>query len=725
MKTPRVKIPNLGLTAKLTLWAVLGGIVGFGLIASLAWQISEQRARSRIESQISDALTAFQSYYDRENADLDAVGHWLAGQKDLIDTTRSRDSRKLTSYLEPLTKASIIDTLAVTDNGGTVISRVKVDQAPSQGDNIFIQPGAGEVLAGHISPGVEEDVYGSLQGRLFLPLYDSDKSQIGALLLGYDFDKGFLRYSPKPSGGELFIVYKDRIQVSSLSDRQGKPWIGQLAPADVMVAEREHRASDYLTLETENGAYLVKFNPLWSPAGDVIGMYGMGIPLSSISALQTSLFGPLVFVLLAGLAATFGIGLVTTRSIVSPIQKLTAAAKSMAQGDLSSHIDWTRNDELGDLARQLDVMRQQLRQALSSAHFEKDRIAGVIRSMDTAVVCTDRNDCITDANPAAEVLLRQKLESLVGQSWYGLFGLPNDDEESPSRGSELDLRGMVSKGHMVLKGHFPSRTLPQVVLDVTSTRLEVDGESAGYVHVVRDVSAQENFIKTKDEFILNVAHELRSPLASLRASIDLLIEDYARMDKREMRQMLRTLERATTKFQRLVENLIDIGNLWAGRFRVHLAPTKFADLMKDALVQVEPLLHARGQHLEVEMDKAPDCYVMADRTRIAQVIINLLMNASKYSEDDAAITLSTCEDEGFLSIGVTDHGRGIPPEELESIFTRFFRGKRAEEEEPGIGLGLALAKGIVQAHGGQMRVESQLGTGTTFWFSLPKARPSA
>lgn len=221
---------------------------------------------------------------------------------------------------------------------------------------------------------------------------------------------------------------------------------------------------------------------------------------------------------------------------------------------------------------------------------------------------------------------------------------------------------------------------------------------------------------------MNAAHELRGPLASLRASIELLVEDHATMSKQDMGVMLRTLQRAVVKFQGLVENIVDVGNIQAGRFRVRPAPTRLDSLIQDALEQVLPLLQGRGQSPKQEL-ACGSLIVSADRARIAQVLINLLTNASKYGPEGEPITLSANSQDGYVVVKVTDCGPGIAPEEQSQLFQRFYRGRRAAEEGIGIGLGLALAREIVQAHGGQMDVESQIGCGTTFWFSLPKANP--
>jgi signal transduction histidine kinase len=371
-------------------------------------------------------------------------------------------------------------------------------------------------------------------------------------------------------------------------------------------------------------------------------------------------------------------------------------------------------------------MRQQLRQAFQSVTLEKSRNAAIIQHMGVAAVITDHSLNIAAVNPAAEALLKQSQANLLDKSWHTVFDVNGvnglDGKASPPFWSlgETEAGG---NHNLMVRGRFPLRAHSQITLDVISTQVEVEGEPAGFVHILQDASAQEQLVRAKDEFIMNAAHELRGPLASLRASIELLVEDYATMSKPDLGVMLRTMQRAVVKFQGLVENLVDMGNIQAGRFRVRPVSTQLSGLIQDALAQVDPLLRGRGQSTEVKID-CPSVFVSADRPRIVQVLINLLTNASKYGPEREPITLSAHSDEGCVVIEVTDRGAGIAPEEQAHLFQRFYRGRRAEEEGIGIGLGLALAREIVTAHGGQMDVRSQIGEGTTFWFSLPKVDQS-
>jgi two-component system phosphate regulon sensor histidine kinase PhoR len=285
-----------------------------------------------------------------------------------------------------------------------------------------------------------------------------------------------------------------------------------------------------------------------------------------------------------------------------------------------------------------------------------------------------------------------------------------------------------SARQMLQRQAFPGTTVrrrlalllkPDVVLDVISTRLHVDGVWQGYLHTLEEAVEPEPFAVANEEFLSSVAHELRGPLASQRAYMEMLLADYGTLNQSDIAAMIHILHGIVVRFQELVDNLLDMGQLRAGRFTIVPDATTLNVIIQDALKQMDPLLRTRGQLVVLEIETGENCEIWADRQRIFQVLLNLLQNAFKYAPKEQPITLRSYTQGNFAFVEVTDLGPGIPPEEQAHIFERFYRAKRVEQEGAGIGLGLALAKGIIEAHGGQIGLNSQPGAGTTFWFSVP------
>jgi PAS domain S-box-containing protein len=447
-----------------------------------------------------------------------------------------------------------------------------------------------------------------------------------------------------------------------------------------------------------------------------------GQPLRLYTLDESALYRALFTALLLCIAALIVIALYVARIWTNRIRALDTTTQRLAAGDLSTAIPAPNAKELAALAANMDLMRQHWRAVLENFALKEKRYATVVESLDAAAVITDAQQTILALNSAAETLLRQKREQVLGLAWYKLFAFAQSQDHSLASFWQTIGAGMNGHTHATLRGRFPLQSFPQVVLDVVSTPVVLDGTAQGYVHMLKDASELEQVTREKDEFLLSVAHELRGPLAAQRASIELLLQDYASLNKRDLGGVIRILHRSVVNFQGLVENLVDIGRLRAGRFTVISTATPLHRLVQDAVLQIEPLLQAKGQQLEMQIKTPPDCNVMVDRPRVIQVLLNLLRNANKYGLEDQPITLTTFCEGAYAFIEVTDRGPGIAPEEQAGLFQRFYRVKRVEEEGAGIGLGLALAKGIVEAHGGQIGLRSQIGEGATFWFSVPLAQ---
>jgi signal transduction histidine kinase len=258
------------------------------------------------------------------------------------------------------------------------------------------------------------------------------------------------------------------------------------------------------------------------------------------------------------------------------------------------------------------------------------------------------------------------------------------------------------------------------VLEIVST--EIRGR--GWIHTVRDVTAQAELLRLKEDFLLQVAHELRTPIASLSASLDLLHQDALTMPRDEFSTMVNTLRRSALRLEHLVENLLDAGSIEAGTFQVRTIPTSVRHALQEALVFVQPIMEGKAQRLVTRIEPGGD-RILADPRRTAQVLANLLANASKYSPDSTTMTVSARGADGYVRVTVRDEGPGIPLDEQPRLFQRFYRSRLVREAAGGLGLGLTICRAIVQAQGGDIGIESAPGEGTSVHFTIPKARELA
>jgi PAS domain S-box-containing protein len=272
------------------------------------------------------------------------------------------------------------------------------------------------------------------------------------------------------------------------------------------------------------------------------------------------------------------------------------------------------------------------------------------------------------------------------------------------------------------QGRMADATGRTVDLEVSRTVLQEEDEHGYAVYVVHDISRHAEVNRLREQLLYSVAHELRSPLMVLDNALEIIDTEYPGLSADDFHHLLGTARRTTRRMYTLMEDMLSAGSIQSGHFVV--AP-KVADLrviVSDALEIVGPPIAGRGQRVE-EHYPEPLPPVLADRRYARQVLTNLLANASKYSPDQSVIRVVAVPNANMVRISVDDEGPGIAREHQDGLFERFYR-VRADSEVPGVGLGLSIAKGIVEAHGGSIGIDSEPGSGTSVWFTLPRASPS-
>jgi two-component system phosphate regulon sensor histidine kinase PhoR len=243
------------------------------------------------------------------------------------------------------------------------------------------------------------------------------------------------------------------------------------------------------------------------------------------------------------------------------------------------------------------------------------------------------------------------------------------------------------------------------------------GEREGMIMVFHDLTRLKQLERTREEFVANVSHELRTPLSLIKGYIETLL-DGARNNPEVAERFLKIIERNTNRLDLLIQDLLTISALESGRMKLTLQPVDLHALAEKVLAD----LHARAENRSVTLvNELPALPTRADANRLDQVFANLVDNAIKYGRAGGKVTVSGRKlDDDRLEIFVRDDGPGIPPDALDRVFERFYRVDKARSrDQGGTGLGLSIVKHIVQAHGGEVRVESEPGKGAAFFFTLP------
>jgi two-component system phosphate regulon sensor histidine kinase PhoR len=243
------------------------------------------------------------------------------------------------------------------------------------------------------------------------------------------------------------------------------------------------------------------------------------------------------------------------------------------------------------------------------------------------------------------------------------------------------------------------------------------GEREGTILVFHDLTRLKQLERQREEFVANVSHELRTPLSLIKGYTETLL-DGARNNPEVAERFLKIIERNTQRLDLLIQDLLTISALESGRMKLDLSPVNLRALAEKVL----NFLHTKAENKNAQLiNELPELTANADVNRLDQVLANLVDNAIKYGRAEGRVVVGGKKyDDGRLEIFVRDDGPGIPPEALDRVFERFYRVDKARSrDQGGTGLGLAIVKHIVQAHGGEVRCESEPGKGATFFFTLP------
>ncbi len=377
-------------------------------------------------------------------------------------------------------------------------------------------------------------------------------------------------------------------------------------------------------------------------------------------------------------------------------------------------------------ARTLADSLQQSASELTAHARHRDRLAGelesVLNSAGEGIYGLDRTGRATFVNEAAGRLTGHEPEELLGHSVHDLIHHTRaDGSRNPSSACRLSATLRTGTPHVHAEDLYWRKDGTSFPVEYTATPLEEGGQITGAVVVFRDVSERHRLDRMKDEFVSIVSHELRTPLTSIRGSLGLLASGVLGPLPAKGRRMLEIAVQNTDRLARLINDILDLERINSGRIEIDSQPMSAGDLMARAGEEMSGMAVLAGVELVLTPTEIP---VLADCDRILQTLTNLLSNAIKFSLHGGTVHLSAELRGAKVLFKVSDQGRGIPADKLESVFERFEQADSSDSREKGgTGLGLAICRSIVAQHGGRIWVESEPGRGSTFLFTLPAPAP--
>jgi two-component system phosphate regulon sensor histidine kinase PhoR len=433
------------------------------------------------------------------------------------------------------------------------------------------------------------------------------------------------------------------------------------------------------------------------------GIVRVARPTAAVNSSLSDITRSILIAVVITTAVAAGLSLAIGSTIMRPLGRLAGAARSIASGNLAERVRPRPSGEVGELADAFNYMAESLQELVAAASQERERMIAALNSSVDAVLAVDAEGRITFANRAAERLFERSGGDLVGKPFA--WAMPNEEVMEALRASREDGRRETRLVERANRQYFRVITTPIIG----------GGEWAALV-VFHDLTDVRRVEQVRRDFVANVSHELRTPLASIKSVIETLAGG-ALEDEAAARDFLSRADAEVDRMVQLVEELLELSRIESGELPMSREPVEMASVVADAVERLRPQAEKQGLSLTVDIaaDLPP---IIGDAERLARVVVNLLHNAVKFTLAGGSVQVSAGLAEGAVTVRVSDTGVGIAPEDLPRIFERFYKSDRARASG-GTGLGLAVVKHIVEAHGGTVSVESEQGRGSTFSFAIP------
>ncbi len=399
--------------------------------------------------------------------------------------------------------------------------------------------------------------------------------------------------------------------------------------------------------------------------------------------------------------------------ITAPLRSMREAAQQFAEGKFDKKVPILTRDEIGELGITFNRMASQLKTNIMALQQEKEQLSGILSSMADGVMTFNKEGKLLISNPPSRTFL---------EKWAREQRPLNPSTKKETLTLPSDIMALFKKVVEEEREQTTEVTYQGHTWVVVMTPLYDQTAVRGAVAVLRDMTEERRLDLMRKGFIANVSHELRTPISMLQGYSEAIVDGVAESEA-EKKEMAKIIYDESLRMGRLVNELLDLARLEAGHFQLNVTETKMGDFLDKAVGKFRN--HAREQEitLSYQGDLLPDFSLEIDPDRIEQVLTNLIDNAIRHTPKDGNVSVKVAVVEPYLKVSVKDTGVGISKEDLPFVFERFYKADKARTRgKAGTGLGLAIAQNIVQAHGGTIRVASEVGKGTTFSFTIPLNR---
>ncbi|MBN1146303.1 MAG: PAS domain S-box protein [Anaerolineales bacterium] len=643
--------------------------------------------------QVDQAQRAARALYTAKQVELENLATLTARRPTLQELLHLEDQAALEQYLGSLQDEAGLDLIVACDISRNVVASTNAR------------------VARHACESWRSDRYWVLNvdggNQVWLSALhpvDAEDASAGEVIVAIQLDDEFAVQMREQTGLEHTLWVQGSPAASSFpSDLAGLADIAQRT-----LASTSNGDGVFSQFEVDDNLFYSAY--MFIPGGEIDAEMALDVSeiLSARVRLAMTLGGSILVVAL--IVSILGVYL--AQRISKPLVGLANAAGVFQRGDLEAPVAVQASvQEIEQVARALEGARLDLRRLILHLQQEKAWSDYLLESIVEGIMTLDHEGRITYFSHGAENVTGWKRDQVLNRSSDEVFRLVEAggsfSEWIPAPGKKVKLALELADGR-------------QMILAVTGARLAPSEVSdAEVVLVFRDVSEEEMIHRLLGHFLANVAHEFRTPLSSLAASIELLFDQAPDLSAEELQELLVSLHLSTISLQTLMDNLLESASIEAGRFRVSPRRSDLNWIISETIRMMQPLLDKYGQRLHASLPPAMP-WVWADERRMIQVLVNLLSNAIKYGPENGEIFLEVEMHDDRVKVSVADQGTGIPEELRKDIFRRFtYPRSLSNSARMGVGLGLWVVKTVVEAHDGQVGVSDWPGGGAVFWFTLP------
>jgi len=673
----------------------LGIGVAIGLPVIL---LINRQASSQAQLLLDQATLTTQAFLTSEQSDLQNLALLVSQRPTLNRLLEEKDFSSLEGYLDILRHSVNLDLILVCSEGmeiqgvGENVSMSELCQTDSQ--------------SGYATLSSNDDLY------LYTSVDLESTGQTAYRVLAGKRMSLILEELQKETGLLYFLAWQNQVMYSS------DPLI-ETTPAQAM--ELQNKADQAARTSLGQQAFNLNAHQYIlgvldiNPSLDIhlISALNVDSQIAVQQNLSRSFTAGLFFIILLA----FGLGVWQSERISHPIVDLANTAANFRQGNLDTPVSVQSSVwEISQLANTLEDARIALQHTMEQLQAEKTWIEHLLNSIVEGTLTLDAQNRITFASTGVGRILESEPDKIIGRKVDDIF-LPAEGEavfsrQLPSTGQQRRISIRLKNGEERLLSISKADFIPPVASD------------ANRALVIRDVSNEEQIHRLLGDFMANITHEFRTPLAALEASSELLLDNLHSLSQTEIEELLVSLNLGIINLQTLIDNLIEAASIEAGRFKVSVQPVPFEAILKEAQELMQPLAEKYAVRL-VSAPVAEPTLVLADQRRTIQILVNLLSNAIKHSPHNGLIQINHFIVDEKLRVEVIDEGGGVPENQRNNLFRRFSHldipNERARQ---GAGLGLSVVKAIVEAQQGEVGITDSPEGRNSFWFTLPLANGS-